>query len=75
MPKAMLLVLLYYCVFTPVTTVLGNYLAEGLAWNEYLVTDINMALNLSTEYLYDRFVVFKKTLDTNDIAKKRAVRE
>lgn len=75
MPKAMLLVFLYYCVFTPVTTVLGNYLAEGLAWNEYLVTGINMALNLSTEYLYDRFVVFKKTLDTNDIAKKRAVRE
>ena len=34
-----------------------------------------MALNLSTEYLYDRFVVFKKTLDTNDIAKKRAVRQ
>ena len=74
-PKAMLLVFLYYCVFTPVTTVLGNYLAEGLAWNEYLVTGINMALNLSTEYLYDRFVVFKKTLDTNDIAKKRAVRQ
>ena len=68
-PKAMLLVFLYYCVFTPVTTVLGNYLAEDLAWNEYLVTGINMALNLSTEYLYDRFVVFKKTLDTNDIAK------
>ena len=74
-PKAMLLVFLYYCVFTPVTTVHGNYIAEGLAWNEYLVTGINMALNLSTEYLYDRFVVFKKTLDTNDIAKKRAVRE
>ena len=30
-PKAMLLVFLYYCVFTPVTTVLGNYLVEGLA--------------------------------------------
>ena len=73
-PKAILLVFLYYCVFTPVTTVLGNYLAEDLARNEYLVTGINMALNLSTEYLYDRFVVFKKTLDTNDIAKKRAVR-
>lgn len=74
-PKAMLLVFLYYCVFTPVTTVLGNYLAESLSWNEYLVTGINMALNLSTEYLYDRFVVFKKTLDTNEIAKKRTVRE
>jgi len=65
-PKAMLLVALFYCVFTPVTTILGNYLAEDLMWNEYLVTIINMALNLSTEYLYDRFVVFKDSIDTNE---------
>lgn len=58
------LVALYYCVFTPATTLLGNYLAETLLWNEYLVTGINMALNLSTEYLYDRFVVFGKSVDT-----------
>lgn len=64
-PKAMLLVFAYYCVFTPVTTVLGNYLAETLHWNEYLVTLINMALNLSTEYLFDRFVVFRGSIDTN----------
>lgn len=63
-PRAMGLVALYYCVFTPVTTLLGNYLAETLLWNEYLVTGINMALNLSTEYLYDRFVVFGKSVDT-----------
>ncbi len=65
-PKAMLLVALYYCVFTPVTTLLGNYLAENLMWNEYLVTLINMALNLSTEYLYDRFVVFRDSIDTKE---------
>lgn len=64
-PKAMMLVALFYLVFTPTTTVLGNFLAEDLAWNEYLVTIINMALNLSTEYLYDRFVVFKDSIDTN----------
>ncbi len=58
------LVALYYCVFTPATTLLGNYLAETLLWNEYLVTGINMALNLSTEYLYNRFVVFGKSVDT-----------
>lgn len=74
-PRAMLLVALFYCVFTPVTTLLGNFLAESLLWNEYLVTAINMALNISTEYLYDRFVVFKNTLDTNDIAKKKAIKE
>lgn len=63
-PRAMGLVALYYCVFTPATTMLGNYLAETLLWNEYLVTGINMALNLSTEYLYNRFVVFGKSVDT-----------
>lgn len=64
-PIAMLKVALFYAVFTPVTTILGNYLAETLKWNEYLVTLINMALNLSTEYLYDRFFVFKDSIDTN----------
>lgn len=47
-PRAMALVLLFYCVFTPVTTLLGNYLAETLLWNEYLVTGINMLLNITT---------------------------
>ena len=74
-PRAMALVLLFYCVFTPVTTLLGNYLAETLLWNEYLVTGINMALNISTEYIYDRFVVFSKTLDTNNIAQKQTEKE
>lgn len=64
-PVAMLKVAAFYCVFTPLTTILGNYLAETLMWNEYLVTLINMAINLSTEYLYDRFFVFRGTLDTN----------
>ena len=62
-PRAMMLVLAYYCVFTPVTTLLGNFLAEDLLWNEYLVTAINMALNLSTEYLFQRCVVYRNKLD------------
>lgn len=70
-PVAMLKVFAYYCVFTPLTTLLGNYLAETLQWNEYLVTIINMALNLSTEYLYDRFFVFRTSLDTNKKAKSK----
>ncbi|MCR4999262.1 MAG: GtrA family protein [Lachnospiraceae bacterium] len=74
-PKAMLLVALFYAVFTPVTTIFGNFLAEGLGWNEYLVTGLNMALNLSTEYLYDRFVVFGKTIDTNERARQKNLQE
>ena len=71
-PKAMLLVALFYAVFTPLTTWFGNWLAEDLKWNEYLVTGINMAFNLTTEYLYDRFVVFRGSIDTNERAQKKA---
>lgn len=74
-PVAMAKILAFYCVFTPVTTILGNYLAESLHWNEYIVTGINMGLNISTEYLYDRFVVFRKTLDTNNLAKRQWEKE
>ena len=67
-PVAMAKIAAFYCVFTPVTTILGNHLAEDLMWNEYLVTGINMGLNITTEYLYDRFIVFRKTIDTNKLA-------
>ncbi len=64
-PVAMIKIAVFYCIFTPVTTLLGNFLVENLLWNAYLVTAINMALNLTTEYIYDRFFVFGKTIDTN----------
>lgn len=64
-PAAMAKVLAYYAVFTPLSTLLGNYLAEDLLWNEYLVTAINMILNLGTEYLFQRFVVYGKNVDTS----------
>ena len=60
----------FYVVFTPVTTWLGNYLVETLLWNEYLVTAMNMVLNFVLEYLFQRFVVFRNSIDTNDLAKK-----
>ena len=74
-PLAMLLVALYYAVFTPLSTWLGSYLAETLGWNEYLVTVINMLLNFVTEFLYDTFVVFRGTIDTNDLAQKQLAKE
>ena len=61
--RAMLLVLAFYAVFTPSTTILGDWLAEDLHWNEYLVTGINMLLNLSLEYLYQRYVVYRNKVD------------
>ena len=74
-PRAMAMVFAFYIVFTPATTILGNYLAETLHWNEYLVTGINMALNLSLEYLYDTFVVYRGEMDNNDIAAKEREKE
>ena len=61
--RAMLLVLAFYAVFTPATTILGDWLAEDLMWNEYVVTIINMLLNLSLEYLYQRYVVYRNKID------------
>ena len=68
--RAMLLVFTYYCVFTPLSTVLEHQLAGNLGWNEYLVTLLNMVLNFVTEFLFQRFVVYRNSLDTNSLAKK-----
>ena len=63
-PVAMMKVLGYYAVFVPATTLLGDYLADTLLWNEYLVTGINMALNFTTEFLFQRYIVFGTSIDT-----------
>lgn len=61
--RAILLVLAFYAVFTPVTTILGDWLAEDIQWNEYIVQIINMLLNLTLEYIYQRFVVYRNRID------------
>ena len=70
-PAAMLKVLAYYAVFTPLSTLLGNYLAETVGWNGYVVEIICMLLNFITEFLFQRFVVFRNSVDSNDLAKKQ----
>ena len=62
-PIAMLKVGIFYLVFTPVSTILGNFLVEKLLWNEYLVTLMNMLANFILEFLYDRFYVFSGNID------------
>lgn len=74
-PIAMAQTAAFYLVFTPLSTLLGNYLVENLLWNEYLVTAINMLANFVLEYLFQRFVVFRNSLDTNDLAKKEQTAE
>ena len=63
-PIAMIKVAIFYAIFTPVSTIAGNYLAENLGWNDILVTLLNMACNFILEYLYDKYVVFRGSIDT-----------
>ena len=61
----MTLVALFYLVFTPLSTWWTAVLTgPDFLWNEYLVLAITMISNFVLEYLYDRFVVFGKSIDT-----------
>ncbi|MBQ1550547.1 MAG: GtrA family protein [Bacilli bacterium] len=70
-PIAMTKVFIYYLIFTPLSTIGGNYLAETLKWNGTIVTLLNMLINFVTEYLYDRFIVFGNSIDTKEKNDKR----
>ena len=74
-PIAMLKVAAYYAVFTPVTTLLGKYLEGTCGWDGMVVTILNMVLNFVTEYLYQRFFVFGKSIDTNERARAKEGQE
>jgi len=60
---AMLLVLAFYAVFTPVSTILGE-LAENNGVNEYIVLAVTMISNFILEFLYTRFIVYRNSCDT-----------
>ncbi len=78
-PVAMLKVAAFYAVFTPASTwlvkVLGGFNWWGAVKNpavsEYLADGISMILNLVLEFFYDKYVVFRNSIDTNDIAQKK----
>jgi putative flippase GtrA len=64
-PVAMLQVAGYYVVFTPLSTWWTAVLTgPQVGWNEYLVLALTMVVNFVTEYLFQRIVVFGKSLDT-----------
>jgi len=68
-PVAMLLTALFYVVFAPLSAWWTDAL-NAIGWNAYLVEAITMVANFAAEYLYQRFVVFRKSLDTAPIQKK-----
>jgi len=84
--KAIWLTVLFYGVFAPASTLLTAYLTNGelfglwtlpnfLNINEYLATFICMVLNLGLEYPWQRLVIFKNNIDTNNQAQKEQEKE
>ena len=74
--RSMLLVGLFYLVFTPLSTwwtaaLTGENPFTGAAAsseplvNNYIVQIGTMLINFVTEFLYQRFVVYRDSLDTN----------
>ena len=58
LPRAMLLVALFYVIFTPLSTIIGDKLTAA-GWNDYIVLALTMIVNLVTEFLYQKHIVFK----------------
>lgn len=71
-PVAMMKVAAYYLVFTPLTTWLGN-IADIAGINEYIILAVTMILNFITEFLYQRFFVFRGSINTNKAAARAAM--
>ena len=71
-PKAMLKVLGYYLIFTPLSIWWGVALTSGdeTHWLYYVVLIGTMLINGVTEFLFYHFFVFGRTIDTNSVAKK-----
>lgn len=64
-PVAMMKVAVFYIIFTPLSTWWTAVLTgPKVGWNEYVVLVVTMLINFVTEYLYDRFVVFGKSIDS-----------
>ena len=61
-PIAMLKTLLFYVVFIPISTFGGEWIAPYI--NEYIILIVTMLLNFVGEYLYQRFYVFKDSIET-----------
>ena len=67
--RSMLLVALFYVVFTPASTWWGDALTKA-GWNDFLVLAVTMLANFVLEYLYQRFVVYRGLIDNNDVARR-----
>ena len=70
-PIAMLKVIGYYCVFTPLSLQFAYYAQNSWNWPEIVITITNILINGVTEYLFMRLFVFRKTIDTAPVKEKK----
>lgn len=68
-PVAMVKVLAFYVVFAPLSIWWTVRLTEA-GWNEYLVLALTMIVNFVTEFIYNRFVVYRNDMYTNEQGQK-----
>lgn len=62
-PVAMTLVFVFYLAFTPLSIWWGVALTN-IGWNEYLVLGLTMIANFALEFLWTRFVVYRKSINS-----------
>ncbi len=68
-PRAMALVALFYAVFAPLSTWWGDALSNA-GWHDYVVLGLTMVSNFVLEFFYQRCVVYRGSIDTNDVARR-----
>ena len=73
-PVAMMKVFGFYCVFTPVSVVLGELVAQKTTseFAEYLILAVTMLTNMTTEFLFCRFFVYKDSMNTANNEKEHS---
>ena len=70
-PIAMLQTAAFYVVFAPLSSWWTKALTD-IGWNAYVVEALTMVTNFVLEFLFQRFVVFRNSLDTAPVKKKEA---
>ena len=68
-PRAMGILLIYYAIFTPLSTWWGDALT-GAGWNDYVVLIGTMLINFVTEFCVQRFLIYRNDMYTNEAGKK-----
>lgn len=67
--RSMLLVALFYVVFTPASAWWGTLL-EKAGVHDWLIEGTNLLVNFVLEFVYQKFIVYRNAIDTNQLAQK-----